>query len=139
MRRMQADAGVSLLEAVLAMAILSAGTVSLLMAITLSRSSEKTQDRSARVIADLASSAEAVRAAPFVPCVPGNEAAAVGAYRSSLQAAGLASADAEVVEVWSWDHGTYVDAAHCPPGDSLQRVTVQIGGGRTIDLVKRAG
>jgi Tfp pilus assembly protein PilV len=138
MARPHDEAGVSLLESVMALAILSTGAISLLMAISLARHSAATQERSAHLVSVLASSTETVAAAPFVPCAPGGSAP-VDAYRASLRAAGLDAADVEVTDVRSWERDAYLDAGSCPAVDAQQRVTLRMAGGRTIDLVKRAG
>lgn len=127
----------SLLESVLALAILSTGAISLLMAISLARHSSETQDRSAHLIAVLATSTESVAGAPFVPCAPGSSGP-IDAYRAALRSAGLDAADADVTAVRSWDHDVYLGDGDCPAGDAQQRVTLRLAGGRTIDVVKRA-
>lgn len=141
--RARSDDGFSLVEMIAAVALLSIAVVAILSALgVLIRSSrEHRQMANAQVV--LASAAEKVKAADYVPCTDGLTSLLAGydgAADTATQPTDWASgASIDVIEVRYWVDGTgfIEDIALCLVDGGLQEVTVQVTSpdGATTDAV----
>jgi len=139
------DSGVTLIEVMMAAAILATAAVALLIALTTVQASTRQGATNASLVAAMPSVVEAIldpTRNPFVPCAqPGDYDPTIGVDIESL--GGVEVGDITVTEVLWWNGSSFdTDLGHCTGGARLQQVTVHFGSAehnvdRSIEVIKR--
>lgn len=143
-RARRRDAGLSLIEVLVAVVLLGLAGSAVLGAMATSITGSAVSRTHAAGLVWLQSSSDYLSTTPYVGCTPGSETSVAAGYRTQLQQAAAPrstlswpQANLTVVEpVLFWSGGSFGSA--CVTGSGIQQITLQVtgaAGNQTVKLV----